>query len=56
MLSCNNEETARALAVERGLLFGWSIFPPRGKWYVGTAEQLQEIGVLAPQDPNAVKS
>lgn len=37
-------ESAKAMAEEKGLLFGMSVFD--GRFYVGTKEQLERIGVL----------
>ena len=39
-------EIAARLAEERGLYYGWSVFG--GDWYVGTADQLDAIGVCVP--------
>lgn len=47
MFRCLSEKCARDLSAKHDLLYGFSVFD--GKWYVGTAAQLDRIGVLAPE-------
>lgn len=56
MIRCKSEATARAFASERACMYGWSVFPPTGVWYVGTREELAKAGVVDPLEPNARKA
>lgn len=47
MFKANNETVAHQIAKEEGLCYGWTVLG--GGWYVGTAEQLNDIGVIAPR-------
>ena len=44
MYKTNTEETAIELALEHSLAYGHCVF--NEYWYVGTSEQLKEIGVI----------
>ncbi len=44
MAKCNSEHVAKAIAAERGQVYGLCVFD--GKFYVGTAEQLGKIGCV----------
>ena len=48
MFRCGSEETAAAKADEVSQCYGLSVF---GGWFVGTAEQLNKIGVPCPAKP-----
>lgn len=52
------EEDARSYAHKHSVLYGWSVFDQwwsavRYRWWVGTAEELAQVGVLSPIDPTA---
>jgi len=51
MYCTKREENARKLASDHGSYFGHSVFPPHGTFYVGSVEELLDIGVVEPRNP-----
>jgi len=56
MFLCRSEATAKGIAQERALSYGWSVFHSsvKGGWYVGTPDELTAIGVLDPVTPSSM--
>jgi hypothetical protein len=56
MFLCRSEATAKGIAQEHALSYGWSVFHSsvKGGWYVGTPDELIAIGVLDPVTPSTM--
>jgi hypothetical protein len=55
MFGCTEEEMAKSYARSSGVLYGMSPFGhamnPNIRWYTGTREELQRVGVTEYKDP-----
>lgn len=54
MTKCRSGETARAIASDQGLSFGWSVH--NGAWYVGTPAELAAIGCADVGTPSPART
>ena len=55
MYGCASKKTAQEFALKAGVFYGYGIFPNASnqhlRWYTGTKEQLEKIGVIDIIDP-----